>query len=145
MEASDEKALQERANELYWSSDESVNQIADELDLSKGALYGLVEPLPSGVPCPRCDAVMVYPNRTARSKGYLSCPACGLEEDEEVVRSGMDDAGPDAGAVAGASGSDTGAPGGEPAGRDALNRMLLGSALLGAAAGVILTLWARRK
>ena len=28
----------DRANELYWGSEQSVNQIADALDLSKGAL-----------------------------------------------------------------------------------------------------------
>jgi len=37
---------EDRANELYWGSDRSVNQIADDLDLSKGALYEMIRPSP---------------------------------------------------------------------------------------------------
>jgi predicted DNA-binding protein YlxM (UPF0122 family) len=47
-------AAEDRANELYWGSDRSVNQIADELDLSKGALYGMIRPLPAALACPEC-------------------------------------------------------------------------------------------
>lgn len=132
MEPSDERELAQRANQLYWDSDESVNEIADELGLSKGALYGLVEPRLSGLPCPRCGTEMEYPNRTAREKGYLACPACDLEEDEAVVRSGGDP-------------FDVPARSGTADSGEALNRLLLGSALLGAAAGVALMIWARRK
>lgn len=136
METSDDQVLQERANDLYWNSDDSVNQIADDMELSKGALYGLVEPLPAGLSCPRCGTEMEYPNRTARDKGHLSCPSCELEEDEDVVR--------DAGSGEGEGPVPT-LLGTGPDARDALNRMLLGSALLGAAVGAALTLWARRK
>ena len=59
------KKTLEAANELYWDSEKSVNQIADELDLSKGALYGLIRPLPAGVGCPLCGDEVVSPNRTA--------------------------------------------------------------------------------
>lgn len=135
MNATDDRDLEERANELYWSSEESVNQIADELELSKGALYGLIQPLPSGLPCPRCSATMEYPNRTARERGYLVCPQCDLEEDEEVIRS--------QGAEEGAW--DALATEGPPAPEGTLLRMLAGAALLGAAAGVVVTLWARRR
>src|SRR5690606_33629189 len=44
----------DRANELYWGSNRSVNQIAEDLDLSKGALYGMIRPLPAAMGCPAC-------------------------------------------------------------------------------------------
>jgi hypothetical protein len=65
-----------RANELYWSSGESVNQIAEKLDLSKGALYGLIEPLQSGLGCPLCGDEVGYPNRTAKEREELNCSTC---------------------------------------------------------------------
>ena len=75
-----------RANDLYWGSDRSVNQIADEMELSKGMLYGMIRPLPAGLPCPQCSSDMEYPNRTARERGLVTCRACGLEVDEQAVR-----------------------------------------------------------
>ena len=83
----DQDALFEEANRLYWDSDRSVNQIGEELDLSKGVLYGLIAALPAGLPCPECGEEMVFPNRTARDKGFLECPECGMEEEETAVRS----------------------------------------------------------
>ena len=71
-----------RANELYWESDKSVNQIADELELSKGMLYGMIRPLPAGLPCPRCSSDLEYANRTARERGLISCRTCTLELDQ---------------------------------------------------------------
>lgn len=146
--AAADPAPKERANGLYWSSDESVNAIADELDLSKGALYGLVDPLPAGLPCPRCSADMVYPNRTARDKGFLTCPECDLEEDEERVRAEWREAGrrTGGGAVVVSPGRGaTARPAPDGGGLAARSRVLMGTALLGAAAGVALALWARRK
>jgi len=81
-----------RANQLYWESDKSVNQIADELELSKGMLYGMIRPLPADLPCPRCSAALEYANRTARERGLIACPACGLELDEERARRQRDEA-----------------------------------------------------
>jgi len=78
-------ALFEEVNRLYWESDQSVNQIGEALDLSKGVLYGLIAALPAGLPCPKCAEEMVFPNRTARDKGFLACSDCGMEEEEEVV------------------------------------------------------------
>jgi hypothetical protein len=78
--------LTQRANALYWESDRSVNQIADEMDLSKGMLYGLIRPLPAALPCPRCATGLEYANRTARERGLLSCPSCGLEAEDAEVR-----------------------------------------------------------
>lgn len=128
-------ALRKKLNRLYWSSDRSVNQIADDLGISKGTLYEVVEPAASGVSCPECGEQLVYPNRTARDRGSLSCPECGLETELE-------------------SDGDRGAPvnssrhersGGVPYpasmredGKDALTRIVAGTALLGVAAGIVL-------
>lgn len=65
-----------RANDLYWTSDASVNQIAEQLDLSKGALYAAIEPLTVGFGCPLCGDEVGYPNRTARDRKQLDCSTC---------------------------------------------------------------------
>ncbi len=88
----DQDALSQEANHLYWESEESVNQIGEALGLSKGVFYGLIQPLPAGLPCPGCGEEMVFPNRTARDKGFMVCPACGLEEEEAAVQSYWEDA-----------------------------------------------------
>ena len=75
-----------RANELYWQSQKSVNQIAGELDLSKGMLYGMIRPLAAALPCPRCSSDMEYANRTARERGLITCRACTLELAENDAR-----------------------------------------------------------
>ena len=81
-----------RANELYWGSDKSVNQIADQMELSKGMLYGMIRPLPAELPCPKCSTDMEYPNRTARERGLITCPSCGLEADGQTVRARWEEA-----------------------------------------------------
>lgn len=112
----------ERANELYWGSDRSVNELAEDLDLSKGALYSLIRPLAAGLDCPECGGEMSYANRTARDRGYVTCGGCGLEEEETLVRieSGDTSVLPDS------------------VGPMPDTRMLVGTALLGAAAGFVL-------
>ena len=70
---------EEKANELYWGSDMSVNQIAEELDLSKGTLYGMIRPRPAGLGCPACGEEVVFPNRTARDRSTVACEVCGWE------------------------------------------------------------------
>lgn len=77
--------LAARANALYWESEAGVNEIAERLDLSKGALYGLIEPLDAGIDCPECSSPMEYPNRTALDKAMVTCGACGLEEEFALV------------------------------------------------------------
>ena len=69
----------DRANRLYWESDASVNEIADQMDLSKGALYQLIEPLAAEVDCPDCGAMLEYANRTALDRGLMQCSTCGRE------------------------------------------------------------------
>ncbi len=77
--------LRERANTLYWESHDSVNEIAEALDLSKGALYSLVQPLRTEEPCPECGERLEYSNRTARDKGLVVCSSCGMEEELVLV------------------------------------------------------------
>jgi hypothetical protein len=73
----------DRANELYWGSDASVNHIAEQLDLSKGALYEMIRPLPAAVACPDCGAEAVHPNRTALERGLIACLSCGWDGEQD--------------------------------------------------------------
>lgn len=129
--------LEDRANELYWTSDLGVNQIADELDLSKGALYEVIHPLRGAYGCPECGEGTVFANRTARDRSMLTCPECGWEGPIEEAR-------PDASDDDGSEGSSA-----DPAPRryrpawDA--RTAVGGALLGAAAGLAFVFWTRRR
>lgn len=81
----------ERANDLYWRSGASVNQLARELDLSKGALYEIITPMAAGLRCPCGGGEMAYTNRTARERGFVSCTTCGLEDEEKHVRDYLDE------------------------------------------------------
>ena len=76
----------EEANRLYWSSDKGVNQLADELGVSKGMLYAAIEPKPSGFPCANCGDQLVYANRTALERALLNCPSCGTEVPEAEAK-----------------------------------------------------------
>ncbi len=73
---SDDQKLADQANELYWRSGESVNQIAEGMDLSKSGLYALIRPLPAERDCPECDTGLVFLNRTNQHKTIASCPEC---------------------------------------------------------------------
>jgi len=69
------------AHDLYWSSDRSVNSIADEFGLSKGGLYQHILPIPADGVCPRCGGGVGYFNRTARDRNVPTCLAlCDNEE-----------------------------------------------------------------
>ena len=81
-----------RANDQYWNSDAGVNQLARDLDLSKGTLYEILAPLPAGISCPHCDGELGFSNRTARERGFLSCAGCGLEGEKERVLARLEEA-----------------------------------------------------
>jgi len=150
-------ALTEEANRLYWESDQSVNQIGEALDLSKGVLYGLILALPAGLPCPACSEEMVFPNRTARDKGFLACPECGMEEEAAAVLAFWDEKGElDGGEVPGDSRAlaqragelmqravDSGKE--RVASLTPRGRIIAGTALLGVAAGLLLGAHLRRR
>lgn len=132
-----------RANELYWGSDESVNQIADRLDLSKSGLYGMIGPLAAESTCPICGAQVEYANRTARDRDELSCPGCTWEgSEDETVPMDPKANGADASARERRSGSRLS----EAAARFELDRkrIIMGSALLGAAVGLAVFAYVRR-
>lgn len=73
---SDDQKLADRATDLYWRSGQSVNRIAETMNLSKSALYAIIRPLPAGRSCPGCREAMIYPNRTAKEKANASCLHC---------------------------------------------------------------------
>jgi hypothetical protein len=130
--ATSDPEVTRRANELYWGSDESVNQIAERLDLSKSALYGRIGPLMSGCGCPVCGTEVEFANRTARDRDDLGCPACGWEGGESET-------------VALDEEAETGARVPSwPTGGDG-RRALLGGVFLGAAAGLLLFGVTRRR
>lgn len=161
-----DKELSDRANELYWRSGRSVNQIAADMDLSKSRLYGLVRPLPSGSPCPQCQAELLFPNRTAMEKGLVSCGECGFEGStpDEVTSKGGPGSGPGSTATNGraaaqppraeqppeadqpprAAGPDPDKMPAPTGRRLSSKRVLWGSALLGVAAGLYLAIRQRR-
>jgi hypothetical protein len=156
-ELPDHDALYEEANRLYWESDQSVNQIGETLDLSKGVLYGLIAALPAGLPCPKCGEEMVFPNRTARDKGFLACPECGMEEEEAAVRAYWEGEGGLPEEEPAAEGRALARRAGEAVqkvvgtGRDKVSslsptgRIIAGTALLGMAAGLVLGNYLRRR
>jgi hypothetical protein len=76
---SNDQKLADRANELYWRSGQSVNQIAETMDLSKSGLYALIRPLPAEGACPECGEGLVFSNRTTEQKTIASCPKCEYE------------------------------------------------------------------
>jgi predicted RNA-binding Zn-ribbon protein involved in translation (DUF1610 family) len=148
----------ERANELYWGSDRSVNQIAEELDLSKGALYEMIRPRPTGLGCPVCSAEVLHSNRTAKERARVDCADCGWDgsEGETVSRGVGSGTRPSRGPTAVIEGDDDiypandyDRPGPPPARVGAVDldgrRLIAGGALLGAAVGLALVIWARRR
>ena len=72
-------ATLERANELYWSSDRTVEEITRELQMGRSTLYAAVRPVPAGVECAACGEGMVFTNRSNRDGGTATCPACTAE------------------------------------------------------------------
>jgi hypothetical protein len=122
----------DRANELYWGSDLSVNQIAEALDLSKGALYEMIRPLPADLACPLCGAEAVHPNRTAHERGLIVCPSCAWEGDDAQATA-LSPAPPPSQRAP----SRTGGPFVRPG--------LTAPLVIGAAVGVALFLWALRR
>lgn len=136
-----DRETERKANDLYWGSQWSVNQIAEELDLSKGTLYGLIRPLPSGLTCPDCGQEAVFPNRTAKERSLVACPSCGWEGDERDADANGGD-----GTVTLPDLPDTVDDVAPPPTRGGNHgRIMLSGALLGAAAGLALVIWTRRR
>lgn len=139
----DEVARQ--ANDQYWNSDAGVNQLARELELSKGALYEIIAPLPAGVPCPHGDGELAFPNRTARERGFVSCPACGLEDDKERVLARLEETAHYPASVGPPATHDAAVADPPAAPTRSLETLLVVTALAGVAAGLILGGLLRRR
>ena len=73
------------ANRLYWNSDKSVGDIADQLDISRRALYEALQPAEAGIPCPACGTQMQYPNRSARDAKQPLCFSCATSSPQEPI------------------------------------------------------------
>jgi hypothetical protein len=69
------------ANRLYWETETSVAEIAQQLELSRRALYDSVDPLPTSGSCEVCGSPLVFENRSARNAGVETCPACAAGEE----------------------------------------------------------------
>ena len=125
-----------QANDAYWNSGASVNRLAKDFDLSKGALYDIIAALPAGLPCPHGDGELVYTNRTARERGFVSCATCGFADEEALVRARLKEL-EEAGAAP-APAPTAPAPTTPGAGRS-LETLLVVTALAGLAAGLFLS------
>jgi len=69
----------ERANELYWNSARTVDEIVKELKISRGALYAAVRPQDAATSCPECGDAMVFTNRSNREAHAATCSSCATE------------------------------------------------------------------
>jgi hypothetical protein len=85
-----DEQLTREANRLYWATAASVSEIADQLVMSRRALYDALEPRPAMEDCQLCGAVLVFRNRTALERRRAECPEC---ETERVLdgATGLDD------------------------------------------------------
>ncbi len=72
-------SLHDEANELYWNSNETVEQIASRLGMSRNAIYASVQPLPAPGICPSCNTPLVYTNRSGRTAQRGTCLGCETE------------------------------------------------------------------
>lgn len=88
-------AESEQINRLYWETDRSVADIADDLGVSRRSLYDSIEPRPTGAPCPECGDALVFRNRTAVDNLEAECQECGrsVELDEAESATGPGDLG----------------------------------------------------
>lgn len=77
------------ANRLYWETETSVAEIAQQLELSRRALYDSVDPLPTSASCEVCGTPLVFENRSARNAGIETCPSCAADEEEADTPSAM--------------------------------------------------------
>lgn len=74
-----EQPANDRLNELYWDTEQTIGDITDQLGVSRNALYTAIRPRAAGATCPSCGERMVHTNRTQRDSGVATCRACGME------------------------------------------------------------------
>jgi hypothetical protein len=70
------------ANRLYWETELSVAEIAQQLELSRRALYDAVQPMTvADLLCEICGGPVVYENRSARTASRAVCLRCRDREE----------------------------------------------------------------
>lgn len=74
----DEQSRSE-VDRLYWETDTSVAAIADQLEISRRALYDAIRPRPIGLACVECGEDLVFRNRSAADRRQAECLACEIE------------------------------------------------------------------
>ena len=74
-----EDATRAEVNRLYWETDRSVADIADDLGVSRRSLYEQIDARPAGRSCPECGEPLGFRNRTAVDNLEAECAACGYE------------------------------------------------------------------
>ncbi len=96
----DSAPLLRRANELYWRSPDTVDQVAEQVGLTRNALYGAIRPEGTGAECPSCGEDLIFPNRSTRSAGRGLCLGCNqsvaLDDLPSLERAAASDAEGDA-------------------------------------------------
>ncbi|TVP72943.1 MAG: hypothetical protein EA352_12320 [Gemmatimonadales bacterium] len=141
-----ESDLRREANRRYWETSESVNGIAEAMELSKGRLYGLLESLPVEATCPECGGVLAFEHRTARDRGVLTCQSCGFEGGADEVEGGTEVRPHPAASRQRGAARTSGAGSVRPASRGsgpAGDGLVVGALLVGVAAGLALGRWLR--
>ncbi len=92
-----DEQLRDEADRLYWDTDRSVAEIADELEISRRALYDAISPRPVGIVCGECSAEMVFRNRSAAGRREAECVECEVVVTVAEAAAGVE---PDTGAEA---------------------------------------------
>lgn len=77
----EKSAVATETNRLYWETEQSVAEIANQLGVSRRALYEVIEPMPAGLKCNRCKADLYFANRSAKAAGVARCLSCGDERE----------------------------------------------------------------
>jgi hypothetical protein len=74
------RAPGEQVNRLYWTSNQTVDEITDRLGISRNSVYSSIRPTPAGHNCTECGERLVFTNRTNRAAGTATCTHCSTEQ-----------------------------------------------------------------
>ncbi|UCF18346.1 MAG: hypothetical protein JSU87_10340 [Gemmatimonadota bacterium] len=69
--------LAANANQLYWHTTRPAGRLADELGISRSKFYALIEPLRLQIECATCGTPLAFNSRSDREAGRGQCPSCG--------------------------------------------------------------------
>ncbi|MGD2215811.1 MAG: hypothetical protein PVJ64_03600 [Gemmatimonadales bacterium] len=69
--------LAAKANQLYWGTAKPAGRLAEELGISRSKFYGLIEPLNLDAQCPDCGEPLTFSSRSDREANRGRCPECG--------------------------------------------------------------------